>query len=168
MTTTEAFTVNKEIAINAKHGQMFYHKSLRQGPKNARIALRVRVTGKCQTWKRSPNDFRLPIKFGLRESWAITHENCHDWFTSDPTSDALPLKSAHADHLRTSCKIIADYLKEGIVRNMRPRYRVVNQMSKAKRKRFNKRDRRKAKQSNWKRAGRSNPKKVGHGGGGQR
>jgi hypothetical protein len=41
-------------------------------------------------------------------------------------------------------------------------------MGKIQRKRFNKRDRRKAKQTNWKRPGRSNPKKVGHGGSGQR
>jgi hypothetical protein len=86
MTTTEAFTVNKEIAINAKHGQMFYHKSLKQGPKKARIALRVRVTGKCQTWVRRATEFRLPIKFGFYQSWAITHENCHDWLTQDPTN----------------------------------------------------------------------------------
>lgn len=39
--------------------------------------------------------------------------------------------------------------------------------SRKSRQRFNRRDRRKAKQSGWKRAGKSNPKKVGHGGGGQ-
>lgn len=39
--------------------------------------------------------------------------------------------------------------------------------SKTNRKRFNKRDRRKAKQTKWKRPGRSNPKKVAHGGSGQ-
>lgn len=39
--------------------------------------------------------------------------------------------------------------------------------SKAKRAQINRRDRRKAKASNWAREGRSNPKKVGHGGSGQ-
>jgi hypothetical protein len=74
-----AETVTKEIAMAAKHGDIFQSKTLKQGPKNNRIPLRVRVTGKCQTWKRSPLHFRLPIKFGLRESWAITHDNCYDW-----------------------------------------------------------------------------------------
>lgn len=41
-------------------------------------------------------------------------------------------------------------------------------MSKESRVRENRRDRRKAKASNWKRPGKSNPKKVGHGGSGQR
>lgn len=40
-------------------------------------------------------------------------------------------------------------------------------MSKKSRTRYNRRDRRKAKQSNWQRPGRGNPKKVGHGGSGQ-
>lgn len=39
--------------------------------------------------------------------------------------------------------------------------------NKAKRAQINRRDRRKAKSSNWAREGRSNPKKVGHGGSGQ-
>lgn len=41
-------------------------------------------------------------------------------------------------------------------------------MSKKNRKRQTRRDRRKAKASNWKRPGKSNPKKVGHGGSGQK
>lgn len=41
-------------------------------------------------------------------------------------------------------------------------------MSRKARKRFNRRDRRKAKQTKWKRPGHSNPKKIGHGGSGQR
>jgi hypothetical protein len=40
-------------------------------------------------------------------------------------------------------------------------------MSKKARTRHNRRDRRKAKQSNFSRPGNSNPKKIGHGGGGQ-
>jgi hypothetical protein len=33
--------------------------------------------------------------------------------------DALPLKTERAIFLRNSCRIIADYLKEGIARDMR-------------------------------------------------
>ena len=40
-------------------------------------------------------------------------------------------------------------------------------MSRKARTRANRRDRRKAKESDWQREGRANPKKVGHGGSGQ-
>ncbi len=37
--------------------------------------VRVRPSGRCQTWKTRPNEFRLPVKYGLYESSAITHDN---------------------------------------------------------------------------------------------
>lgn len=74
-----AETVTKEIAMQAKHGDIFQSKTLMQGPKGNRIPLRVRVSGKCQTWKRTPLNFHLPVKFGLYESWAIDQNNCGDW-----------------------------------------------------------------------------------------
>jgi hypothetical protein len=66
-----AETVTKEIAMQAKHGDIFQSKTLKQGPKGVRVPLSVRVTGKCQTWKREPKRFRLPVKWGFYESWAI-------------------------------------------------------------------------------------------------
>ncbi len=36
-----------------------------------------RVNGKCKTWKRSPERFRLPIKHGLYTFGEITEENAH-------------------------------------------------------------------------------------------
>jgi len=38
---------------------------------------RVRVSGRCQTWKTRPEAFRLPVKFGLRTSLAIEPHNAH-------------------------------------------------------------------------------------------
>jgi hypothetical protein len=40
---------------------------------------RVRANGKCQTWKRDPARFRLPIKHGLYEYGEITQDNCSDF-----------------------------------------------------------------------------------------
>jgi hypothetical protein len=74
-----AETVTKEIAMAARHGDIFQSKTLMQGPKGKRVPLRVRVTGKCQTWKRTPRDFRLPVKWGFYQSWAIDQDNCGDW-----------------------------------------------------------------------------------------
>lgn len=39
----------------------------------------VRANGKCQVWKTRPNEFRLPVKYGLYEYGEITHENASDW-----------------------------------------------------------------------------------------
>lgn len=72
-------TVTKEIAESLKRGTIVYHKTLKQGSKGARVPMRVRVTGKCQTWKRTPSDFRLPVKWGLKQSWAIDRYNAHEW-----------------------------------------------------------------------------------------
>jgi hypothetical protein len=39
--------------------------------------IKWRASGKCQTWKTRPEEFKLPIKFGLYESNYLTHENAH-------------------------------------------------------------------------------------------
>lgn len=39
----------------------------------------VRASGQCQTWKTRPAEFRLPVKYGMYESTAITHDNASDW-----------------------------------------------------------------------------------------
>lgn len=81
-TTTIPQTVTKEIAMSAKYGDIFYSKTLMQGSKGARTLLRVRVSGKCKTWKRTPNRFHLPVKYGLYNSWVIDQNNCHEWETA--------------------------------------------------------------------------------------
>jgi hypothetical protein len=37
----------------------------------------VRRTGRTQTWKTRPNEFRVPVKHGLRDSGYITQDNAH-------------------------------------------------------------------------------------------
>lgn len=41
--------------------------------------LRVRRSGKTQLWKTRPNEFKIPVKYGLYESTYITHENFDNW-----------------------------------------------------------------------------------------
>jgi hypothetical protein len=41
----------------------------------------VRRSGQTQTWKTRPEDFKMPVKFGLYESSYATHENANDWHT---------------------------------------------------------------------------------------
>ncbi len=38
-----------------------------------------RPSGACKTWKTRPEDFRLPVKHGLRESSAIERHNMNEW-----------------------------------------------------------------------------------------
>lgn len=38
---------------------------------------RWRANGKCKTWKRNPERFQLPIKYGLYSYGYITEENAH-------------------------------------------------------------------------------------------
>lgn len=68
--------VTKEIAAAASHGTKFYHV----GARNADgTPVRCRVMGKCQTWKRQPEKFKLPVKRGMYESFYITETNGEQW-----------------------------------------------------------------------------------------
>lgn len=63
-------------ACKAGKIKMFYHKTLRNADDTP---LRVRVSGKTHTWKKRPNEFKTPVKYGLYDSTYITHENMHEW-----------------------------------------------------------------------------------------
>ena len=41
--------------------------------------LRARRTGKTKVWKTRPGEFKIPVKYGLKESFYITHLNKADW-----------------------------------------------------------------------------------------
>jgi hypothetical protein len=38
-----------------------------------------RVNGSVQTWKTRPTEFRVPIKYGMREYGEINHTNAEHW-----------------------------------------------------------------------------------------
>jgi hypothetical protein len=58
-----------------------YHTTKRDSRGNA---LRVRSSGKCQTWVTRPEEFKLPVKYGLYESGYITHANAAEWALDEP------------------------------------------------------------------------------------
>ena len=41
--------------------------------------VRCRANGKVKLWKTRPNEFRLPVKYGLRECFYLTHRNAAEW-----------------------------------------------------------------------------------------
>lgn len=78
--------VTKQQAMDLRHNQELHYTGKQQchiikgkrGGETIKI-VRVRVSGKCQTWKTRPDEFRLPVKYGLYENSAVTHVNHSDF-----------------------------------------------------------------------------------------
>lgn len=68
--------ITKEIALAATHGTIFYHLTARNKDGSS---VRARVNGKCKTWKREPDRFKLPMKHGLKECFDINQTNACVW-----------------------------------------------------------------------------------------
>lgn len=66
--------ITKEQALTANH---FTHVSLKNSDK--KTPARCRRMGKTQTWKTRPNEFKIPVKHGLYDSFYITQENASEW-----------------------------------------------------------------------------------------
>lgn len=66
-----------------------YHRFKRNADGSA---MRVRSSGKCQTWVTRPEEFKLPVKYGLYESGYITHANAHEWTLYEPAPVKKPVK----------------------------------------------------------------------------
>lgn len=65
--------VTKEEAMTARN---FVHVTAKGRDKQP---LRCRAMGKCIVWKTRPNEFKLPVKYGLYQSFYITEANAHEW-----------------------------------------------------------------------------------------
>jgi hypothetical protein len=66
-------SLNREAILNASE---FWHRFARNADGSP---ARCRKTGKLQTWKTRPDQFRQPVKYGLKESFYLTPENAQDW-----------------------------------------------------------------------------------------
>jgi hypothetical protein len=97
--------ITKEDAIA---GGEFYHVTLRNADGSA---LRCRSNGKCKTWKRNPERFRLPVKYGCRAYLYITSENAKDWLLEDPTAWKRTRKRVIKQHK------LAEDIPDGILRD---------------------------------------------------
>lgn len=71
--------VTKEQAMALTHNQEVHYMECKRhvGPRGGvKVDQEIwRVSGKCQTWKTRPTEFRLPIKHGLYNHGAVT-ESC--------------------------------------------------------------------------------------------
>ena len=68
--------ITKQIAIQLNHGQTLHHVTFKNADKTP---ARVRVSGKCKTWKTRPLEFKLPVKHGLYTNFYITEKNAGDF-----------------------------------------------------------------------------------------
>jgi hypothetical protein len=68
--------ITKAQAMNATHGDIFHHATAKNADKTP---ARCRVTGMCKVWKTRPDEFRLPVKHGMYDSFYITQDNAADW-----------------------------------------------------------------------------------------
>lgn len=66
--------VTKEQALKARH---FEHVNVKNA--DGKTPLRIRAMGKCITWKTQPDRFKLPVKYGLYNSFYLTPENADMW-----------------------------------------------------------------------------------------
>jgi hypothetical protein len=78
--------ITKEQAQQLRYGDELHCEVVRKcrrqvGPRGGvKLTIaRVRVSGQCQTWKTRPEEFRVPIKYGMYQSSEITHRNASDF-----------------------------------------------------------------------------------------
>ena len=68
--------MNITIAKKLTYRDTLYHFKA----KNADgTALRARVNGRIKLWSTRPNDYRLPMKYGLKKCFYITPTNENEW-----------------------------------------------------------------------------------------
>ncbi len=69
-------TIAPVPAINELEGKRFWHRSLID---SRGFPMKCHASGKLKTWKTRPNDFQLPVKYGIRQCFYITPSNVKDW-----------------------------------------------------------------------------------------
>lgn len=97
--------MTREQALNLKHGDTVHFGNCsrttgkRGGVKESTMA--CRVTGKVQTWVRSPKRYRVPVKHGLYNSGEIAPENVSQYHlpADCPLNDDRPNVSAQETHI---------------------------------------------------------------------
>lgn len=75
--------ITKEQAMGLTYRQTIYGI----GRNADGTVLRFRVNGAIKTWKRAPNDFRVPLKYGLYDYLYLDDGNCHTFFLSEAEAE---------------------------------------------------------------------------------
>ena len=75
-------TKAQAIELGEHKHHLAYHRVLRNSDGTA---LRARPNGRCKTWVTRPSEFRLPMKYGMYETFYITERDAGDWSLVEPT-----------------------------------------------------------------------------------
>ena len=79
--------ITKQQAIDAIdfHYVGYRDCTLKVGPRaGVKISItNARRNGKTQTWVTRPDDFKVPVKHGLREYAYVTQDNAYQWHTRE-------------------------------------------------------------------------------------
>lgn len=73
--------VNKSVCEAAWSGQEFWHRYDCHADGSP---VRVQVAGPCLTWEDRPDEFRLPVKYGIFQTIHITEHNAGDFVSIRP------------------------------------------------------------------------------------
>jgi hypothetical protein len=66
-------------ARSALTANVFYHRTMKYA--DGRTAIQVRRNGRTKIWKRQPDKFSIPVKYGFRDCFYIDNRNAADWST---------------------------------------------------------------------------------------
>ncbi len=85
--------ITKDQAVNARYREEFHAGKCKRfiGPRGGeRLQVETwRVNGKCQTWKTRPDEFRLPIKYGLKTCGEMTQRNAYLFHPAEECSPVV-------------------------------------------------------------------------------
>lgn len=108
-------TLTKAEAMTADvfHVAQSCHATVTVGPRGGITVGRTEVyrrNGRTQTWKTRPNDFSIPVKYGLKQAFRITdfdHEDFHVGRPEDCPKGTLKaaLEGAYEDRWRIANKM---------------------------------------------------------------
>lgn len=71
--------ITKELALTLPYNATLHHKTKKNKDGSP---VRCRINGKVKIWKTRPNDFKLPVKYGLYECFYIDnifYKNFDEW-----------------------------------------------------------------------------------------
>lgn len=77
--------MTKEEAQKAKHGDSIFCGNLQGRDKRP---IRVKVSGKCVTYKTRPEYFQLPVQYKNVTDFFVTPDNADNWYATEPEAAA--------------------------------------------------------------------------------
>lgn len=94
--------ITKAQAMALRHGDILHAPELGSPARPCESPngpYKWRVSGRCSSWVRDPERFRLPIKWGLYISSAVDQDNAHLFhLEQDCTAPALQVTGDYRNH----------------------------------------------------------------------